>query len=96
MAETIVFRRNDKKTLPEKIASIMDLLEADLRKYNGKPAGQGWENYGPYRQMGKNFFHCHLDYRHVAVWEVVQAPSGDCHCYIRYVGTRENMPTRKR
>lgn len=91
---TIVQRKkNALDGLPEDVVDIYFQLERDLKKFSGKPAGQGWDNYGPYKQCGKNVYHCHLKYRFVALWKI-EKKNGVTFCKVHYVGTRENIPTR--
>lgn len=87
-------KRNPKKEhLPEDVAPIMDLLEEDLRGSKGKPRGTEWNNCGPYKQLGRNYYHCHLNRSYVAVWEIIKK-NGVTTCKIVYAGTRESVPTK--
>lgn len=89
MAINIIRRRSLK--ISSVAAEILPLLEEDLRKTNGKPYNCGWKNFGPLRQLGDNVFHCHLNKRHVAIWNITEE-NGDIIIEIIYAGTREKAP----
>lgn len=78
--------------LKENELAIMEFLEQDLRETAGKPYNRGWQSLGMLK--GTNRMHCHITYRKVAVWEVIE--EGDSIqiilCRFDYVGTREKAP----
>ena len=45
-----------------------------------------WKNYS---KLGKNKYHCHLNYRHVACWT---AEKETITIEVYYVGSREKAP----
>lgn len=45
-----------------------------------------WHNFSP---LGKDKYHCHLNYRYVACWTYKQ---GEIIIEVYYVGTREKAP----
>lgn len=48
---------------PADVQKLLFLLIADL-KADG-PVQKGWRNFSP---LGKERYHCHLNYRYVAYW----------------------------
>jgi hypothetical protein len=75
--------------------TVFDLLEHDLRKTAGKPHGRGWKSLSPLPQLGKDAMHCHLSYRKVVQWRIMEEHKGkETYITIRleYIGTREKAP----
>lgn len=72
--------------------AILDVLETDIRETSGKPHGRGWNSLGELKQYAPDAMHCHLDYRKVVIWRVMQEHSKKgmpTICKMEYVGTRE-------
>ena len=72
------------KKLPANVQKLLFLLIADLQADG--PIQKGWQNFSP---LGKDRYHCHLNYRYVACWT--------CHeneivIEVYYAGTREKAP----
>ena len=90
----VTVKRNSKKVkLPKRYVPILEALEDHLSLSKGKPLGRGWKNYGPYKQMGPNCYHCHLHNKYVAVWNITKE-GGNTICEIVYAGTREKIPKK--
>ena len=51
------------------------------------PVQGGWPNYS---RLGFDKHHCHLSYRYVMVWRVVDKEAQTAE--VQYVGSRENAP----
>lgn len=85
-----------KKTLPEKIQALADLLAKEIEVAG--PLRTNWPNYGPLhkdRRKGipDNAYHCHLKKgkpTFVACWYVVDKKIKFVEIY--YVGTHEKAP----
>jgi len=75
--------------LKKKEAEILELLLEDLRNTYGKPFNRGWKSLVGVPQMGKEYYHCHLTFRVVVVWQV---DNQNNLCKIVYIGTREGAP----
>jgi len=75
--------RNLKK-LPINVQKLLFLLIEDL-KADG-PIQKSWHNFSP---LGKETYHCHLNYRYVACWTYRQ---GEIVIEVCYVGSREKAP----
>ncbi len=72
------------KKLPIGVKKLLFLLIADLQADG--PVQKSWRNFSP---LGKDRYHCHLNYRYVACWT--------CHkdeivIEVYYVGSREKAP----
>ena len=67
-------------------ADFYDLVE-DLRITG--PIQKGWSNFSPLN-ANKTEFHCHLDYRWVACWKILEDNKLELEVY--YVGSREKAP----
>ena len=72
------------KKLPVNVQKLLFLLIADLQADG--PVQKAWRIFSP---LGKDRYHCHLNYRYVACWT--------CHkdeivIEVYYVGTREKAP----
>ena len=72
------------KKLPINVRKLLFLLIEDL-KADG-PIQKSWNNFSP---LGKNKYHCHLNYRYVACWAYRQ---GEIEIEVYYVGSREKAP----
>lgn len=75
------------KTLPQPIQTATRALVEDLKK-NGHYPGDKWHNYSTLEK--KDEHHCHLTYRYVACWRVLNKKIEIMEVY--YVGSRENAP----
>ena len=75
--------RNLKK-LPINVQKLLFLLIEDLK--SDGPIQKSWHNFSP---LGKETFHCHLNYRYVACWTSRQ---GQIIIEVYYVGSREKAP----
>jgi mRNA-degrading endonuclease RelE of RelBE toxin-antitoxin system len=73
------------KQLPEKIFDALMTLEAEI-EISG-PIRGNWPNYS---KLGKDQYHCHLSYKYVACWKVIDKRVQLVEVY--YVGGRENAP----
>jgi hypothetical protein len=71
--------------LPAKVQELWEALVRDLRKLG--PIQYEWPNYS---KLEDNIFHCHLNYRYVAVWKLVDKEIRLLE--VTYVGSRENAP----
>ena len=69
---------------PESVQILFDELTEDLRK-NG-PVQSSWRNYSP---LGKNMYHCHLNYSYVACW---YHEKDTIEIEVYYAGSREDAP----
>jgi mRNA-degrading endonuclease RelE of RelBE toxin-antitoxin system len=74
----------DLKRLPSNVQKLLFLLIEDL-KADG-PIQNSWHNFSP---LGKDTYHCHLNYRFVACWTFYQ---GEIEIEVYYVGSREKAP----
>lgn len=74
----------DLKKLPKNVKKLLFLLIEDL-KVDG-PIQKSWHNFSP---LGKDIYHCHLNYRYVACWTFQQ---GEIIIEVYYVGSREKAP----
>ena len=84
--------KKGKKALPGNVKFVHQLLEQDIRETNGKPYGRGWDSLGEVTtEQGEAAMHCHLTYRYVAVWRVLQK-DGKVVCRFLYIGSREKIP----
>ena len=70
--------------LPLDVQKLLFLLIADLEA--GGPVQKEWRNFSP---LGKNRYHCHLNYRYVACWT---CRKGEIVIEVYYVGSREKAP----
>ncbi len=75
--------RNLKK-LPDNVQKLLFLLIAELQ-LNG-PNLKSWQNFS---RLGKDKYHCHLNYRYVACWT---CRKNEIVIEVYYVGTREKAP----
>ena len=74
----------DLKKLPKKVQKLLFLLIEDL-KADG-PIQKSWHNFSP---LGKDAYHCHLNYRYVACWNLQKEK---IIIEVYYVGSREKAP----
>lgn len=70
--------------MPKKIQKYLADLLQDLQ-YSG-PIQKQWSNFS---EIGKNEYHCHLDYHWVACWK---HEKNTLLIEVYYVGSRENAP----
>jgi mRNA-degrading endonuclease RelE of RelBE toxin-antitoxin system len=70
--------------LPATVQKLFFLLVADLQ-VDG-PIQKSWRNFSP---LGKDRFHCHLNYRYVACWTW---RNNEIAIEVYYVGSREKAP----
>ena len=73
------------QNLPIKVQLIWMELIMDLK--TSGPVQYQWPNYS---KLDQKRFHCHLNYRYVAVW--VQVDKVDRTLEVTYVGSREKAP----
>jgi mRNA-degrading endonuclease RelE of RelBE toxin-antitoxin system len=74
----------DLKKLPINVKKLLFLLIEDL-KADG-PIQKSWHNF---LSLGKDTYHCHLNYRYVACWSFHK---GEIVIEVYYVGSREKAP----
>ncbi len=70
--------------LPKEAKQLLFLLITDLQT-NG-PIQKSWHNFSP---LGKEKYHCHLNYRYVACWTCTK---DEIQIEVYYVGSREKAP----
>ena len=70
--------------LPKNVKKLFFLLIEDLK--NDGPNQHSWPNFSP---LGKDRFHCHLNYRYVACWTFKKK---EITIEVYYVGSREKAP----
>ena len=70
--------------LPADVKKLLFLLIADLK--SDGPIQKGWRNFSP---LGKDRYHCHLNYRYVACWTCRR---NEIVIEVSYVGSREKAP----
>ncbi len=70
--------------LPLNVRKLLFLLIQDLKEDG--PIQKTWKNFS---SLGKDQYHCHLTYRHVACWS---NPKGEITIEVYYVGSREKAP----
>lgn len=73
------------KQLPKGIFDALMALEAEIQLLG--PIRGNWANYS---KLGRDKHHCHLSYKYVACWEVIDNKIQIVEVY--YVGSRENAP----
>ena len=79
--------------LPDELEQHFKSLVEHLKATKGKPLGKGWKNCGPYKQKGPNYYHCHLNRNHVALW-FIEKEGDKTICEVVYAGTREKVPKK--
>lgn len=72
--------------LPVEVQKLFKLLVNDIRK-NGAIQKE-WRNFS---SLGKNKYHCHLNYSYVACW-CYDKKTESFIVEVTYVGSRENAP----
>ena len=72
------------KKLPKDVKKLLFLLIEDL--IADGPIQKNWRNFS---LLGKDRYHCHLTYRHVACW-ICRKEEIEVEVY--YVGSREKAP----
>lgn len=70
--------------LPQKVLHKFIALAEQLR--DAGPIAANWKNYS---KLGKDKYHCHLDYSYVACWS---NKNKTIVIEVYYVGSRENAP----
>lgn len=70
--------------LPDEVKALFRALVVDLREEG--PVQPTWGNYS---KLGRNQYHCHLNYSYVACW-LCEKNSISIEVY--YVGSREGAP----
>ena len=70
--------------LPKKIQKYLADLVEDLKDLG--PIQKQWTNFST---LGKNEYHCHLDYHWVACWK---SENDSLIIEVYYAGSRENAP----
>ncbi len=70
--------------LPADVQKLLFLLMADLQ--TDGPIQKSWRNFSP---LGKDRYHCHLNYRYVACWT---CRNNEIVIEVYYVGSREKAP----
>ena len=75
--------RNLKK-LPADVQKLLFLLLAELQADG--PIQTGWQNFS---SLGKDRYHCHLNYRYVACWT---CRKNEIVIEVYYAGSREKAP----
>jgi len=73
------------KKLPKEVMRILEELLLDLEKIG--PIQHEWLNYS---KLTNGRYHCHLNYRYVAVWDVIDNEIRILE--VTYVGSREGAP----
>lgn len=83
----VVWKRKTGKRInkcPRYVQEKFWLLVRDIEKAG--PIQKNWNNFSA---LGKNLYHCHLDYKWVAVWYWEQ---DSIVVEVTYVGSREDAP----
>ena len=75
--------RNLRK-LPADVRKLLFLLINDLQ--SDGPIQRSWHNFSP---LGKDQYHCHLNYRYVACW---MCRKNEILIEVYYAGSREKAP----
>jgi hypothetical protein len=70
--------------MPQIAQLAMGNLIQDLRELG--PILKNWSNFS---KLGKNKYHCHLTYKWVACWEIIE---NKVLIEVYYAGSRENAP----
>ncbi len=73
------------RKLPKRELDIFQALLRDLQLSG--PVQPNWPNYS---KLGKNRYHCHLNYKWVVCWTIEDNELRLIDIY--YVGSRENAP----
>ena len=72
------------RKIPSEVQMLFQALLIDLEE--GGPEQPSWPNYS---KLGKNKYHCHLNYRYVACWTY---ENGTLTIEVYYAGSREKAP----
>ena len=72
------------KKLPSSVQKLFFLLLADLQ--SDGPIQKSWRNFS---SLGKDRYHCHLNYSYVACWT---CRDNDIVIEVYYAGSREKAP----
>lgn len=81
--------RRGEEDLPEKIKTVSRAAKRSLMM-TGKAAG--FNNFGPLKQLGNNFYHCHLNTgkpTYVMIWKIDKQLKT---IIVTYIGTHEKAP----
>jgi mRNA-degrading endonuclease RelE of RelBE toxin-antitoxin system len=70
--------------LPADVQKLLFLLILDLK--SDGPIQKSWRNFS---SLGKDRYHCHLNYRYVACWTCRR---NEIVIEVYYVGSREKAP----
>ncbi len=70
--------------MPKLAQLTMGNLILDLQEFG--PILKSWSNFS---KIGKNKYHCHLTYKWVACWELIE---NTITIEVYYAGSRENAP----
>ncbi len=86
MYEVLVKKKAVKniKKAPLNVQVLFEKLLNDL-KHNGAVQSD-WANYS---KLGKNKYHCHLNYSYIACWS---CENNSIKIEVYYAGSRENAP----
>lgn len=71
--------------LPKNVLEFLQELLLDLAKIG--PVQNEWHNFS---KLTHGRFHCHLNYRYVAIWEILDKEIRIME--VTYVGSREGAP----
>jgi len=71
--------------LPKNVLENLEELVLDLVKLG--PIQNEWHNFS---KLTRERFHCHLNYRYVAIWEILDKEIRIME--VTYVGSREGAP----
>ncbi|MBU2512148.1 hypothetical protein KJ966_12480 [bacterium] len=72
------------RKLPKEVKQLLFLLITDLQIKG--PIQKSWHNFSP---LGREKYHCHLNYRYVACWS---CEKNEILIEVYYVGSREKAP----
>jgi mRNA-degrading endonuclease RelE of RelBE toxin-antitoxin system len=72
------------RKLPSDVQKLFFLLVAELQ--SDGPIQKSWRNFSA---LGKDRYHCHLNYRYVACWT---CRNNEIEIEVYYVGSREKAP----
>jgi hypothetical protein len=85
--QVTVHRKAQKRIekMPKREQAILVTLLGELQMRG--PVLHDWPNYS---KLGRNLYHCHLSYKWVACWELVDEELRLIELY--YAGSREDAP----
>jgi mRNA-degrading endonuclease RelE of RelBE toxin-antitoxin system len=72
------------RTLPDDVQKLLFLLITELQ--TSGPIQKSWHNFS---RLGKDQYHCHLNYRYVACWT---CRKNEILIEVYYAGSREKAP----